>query len=88
VQKIVKDGKVVGARVHLLVEPENYTSFRINVAPQAQVPNVPVGDNVARRQALSNAVRGFVIKTLKSRRKVTQNEIIETYVDIRYRDKL
>jgi len=37
VQKIVHNGKVVGARVHMLVDPDGYRSFRINLGPPRKV---------------------------------------------------
>ena len=82
VQKIIKADRIWGARVHLLVDPETYTKFRINVAPKEQVSAEVKKNDMQHRKALANATRGFVLKTLKEKRDTSGMQ--ELYVDIRY----
>jgi len=80
IQKIVKGGKLWGARVHLLVDPEAYTKFRINLAPKARVP-APLRTS-GHRAALGNITGDFVLLTLAEQSKV--KGLRELYVDIPY----
>jgi hypothetical protein len=86
VQKIVKNGKVVGARVHLLVSPEYYTHFNINLAPEKDLPAELKKVDGDHRKLLAGAVRStYLLKQLKKVRDLKdKNGTHEIYVDIIY----
>jgi hypothetical protein len=86
VQQIVKNGKVVGARVHLLVSPESYKFFRINLGPHADVPAEIKSNDTDHRKLLAGASRTrFLLKKLKEVRDIKDsNGTHELYVDIMY----
>jgi hypothetical protein len=84
VQKIVKNGKVVGARVHLLVSPESYGFFRINLAPHADIPTkTKNGAKYDQRKLLAGATKSsYLLKKLKDVKDASGTH--ELYVDIMY----
>jgi len=89
VQKIVRGGKVVGARVHLLVDPQGENKFRINLGPQKQVPARGKTDDQAHRQTLAGMKGAFVQKLKEVRLKANDTSTTqEVYVDIMYDSKL
>lgn len=82
VQKIVKKGALWGARVHLLVDPETYKKYRINVAPQRELTEAQKANDTTHRKTLAGATGKFVLKTLKTDLDVTGLQ--EIFVDIPY----
>jgi len=82
VQKIVKDGKIVGARLHLLVSPESYSNFRVNMAPKKAVPTASKSNSTKHRKTLAGMIGTHVTKRLVEKNGVSGTQ--ELFVDIKY----
>ena len=82
VQKIVKDGKIVGARLHLLVSPESYANFRVNMAPQKAIASAAKKDDTRHRKTLAGMIGTHVTQQLVEKKGISGTQ--ELYVDIKY----
>lgn len=89
VQKIVKKNpktgkqEIVGARVHLLVDPQGYQNFRVNLAPQKKLTAAQKKDDTSHRKLLAGMIGKFIHGTLAEQLGVA-NQTQELYVDINY----